>query len=164
MKFIKHSEYSVVERLNKLSAQISLLALLLNSKPHHKALMIVLSEAYVAHNILVEKVDQFVSNIVVSNVIAFTDDEIPFRCRGKTKALLDNESSMNVIPMATFSHLPVDLSHIRKTHLVVRAFDGTRKEVIRNMELPIQIGPCIFNIDTQVMDINPSCNYMLERY
>ncbi|XWS11570.1 hypothetical protein CRYUN_Cryun37aG0009400 [Craigia yunnanensis] len=31
------------------------------------------------------------------------------------------------------------------------------------MELPIQIGPCIFNIDFQVMDINPSYNYLLGR-
>ena len=95
-------------------------------------------------------------------MIAFTDDKIPYRGRGNTKALyitisckrytlqrslIDNRSSMNVIPMATLSRLLVDLSHIRKTHLVVRAFDGTKKEVIENMELPIQIGPCIFNID-----------------
>ena len=92
----------------------------------------------------------------MSNVIAFIDDEIPsgrrentkalyitIRCKGYTllRALLDNESSVNVIPMATLSCLLVDLSHMRKTHLVVCAFDGTRKEVIGNMELPIQIGP-----------------------
>ena len=34
LKFIKHSEYSVVEQLNKLLAHISLLGLLLNSEPH----------------------------------------------------------------------------------------------------------------------------------
>ena len=31
------------------------------------------------------------------------------------------------------------------------------------MELPIQIGPCIFNIDFQVMDINPCYNCLLGR-
>ena len=54
LKFIKHSEYSVVEQLNKLLARISLLALLMNFEPHRKALIKVLSEA-VAHNILVKK-------------------------------------------------------------------------------------------------------------
>ena len=167
-----------MEQLNKLPAWISLLILLLNSKPHCKALMRVLSEAYVAHNISVEKVNQFMSNIVVRNVIAFTDDEIPsgglkntkalyitIDCKGYTlpRALLDNGSSVNMIPMATLSCLPVDLSHMQKTHLVVCAFDGTRKEVIENLELPIQIGPCIFNIDFQVMDINPSYNCLLGR-
>ena len=33
MKFIKHSEYSVVEQLNKLQARIFLLTLLMNSSP-----------------------------------------------------------------------------------------------------------------------------------
>ena len=87
LKFIKHSEYSVIEELNKLLARIPLLALLLNSEPHRNALMKVLCEAYVAHNISVEKVDQLVSNIVVRNMIAFSDDEISSERHGSTKAL-----------------------------------------------------------------------------
>ena len=138
--------------------------------------MKVLSEAYIAHNISVEKVDQLVGNIIASNMIAFFDDEISLggrestkvlyitiSCKGYTllRAFLDNGLSVNVILMATLSRLHVDLFHLRKTHLVVRAFDGTRKEVIGNIELPIQIGQCTFNIDLQVMDINPSCNCLL---
>ena len=57
LKFIKHSENSVMEQLNKLPVRISLLALPMNFEPRHKALMKVLSEAYVAHNISMEKVD-----------------------------------------------------------------------------------------------------------
>ena len=34
LKFIKHSEYSIVEQLHKLPAKISLLALMMNSDPH----------------------------------------------------------------------------------------------------------------------------------
>ena len=63
--------------------------------------------------------------------------------------------------MAILSRLPIDISNMQKTHLVVRAFDETRKDVIRNMKLPNQIGPCIFSIDFQVMDINPLYNYQL---
>ena len=51
------------------------------------------------------------------------------------RPLIDNGLSMNVISMATLTHLPVDLSYMRKTHLVVRAFDGTRKKVMGNIEL-----------------------------
>ena len=93
-------------------------------------------------------------------MIALSDNEIPSGGRGKTKAfyitinckgytlpkaLLDNESSVNVIPMATLSRLHVDPSHMRKNHLVVCAFDGTK--VIGNKELPIQISSCTLNID-----------------
>ena len=42
VKFIKHSEYSIVEQLHKLSAKISLLALMLSSEPHKEAMLKVL--------------------------------------------------------------------------------------------------------------------------
>ena len=38
--------------------------------------------------------------------------------------------------MAALLRFPIDPFHIKKTHLVLRAFDGTRKEVIGNIELP----------------------------
>ena len=49
--------------------------------------MKVLSEAYVAHNISMEIVNQLVGNITASNMIAFSDDEIPSKGCGSMKAL-----------------------------------------------------------------------------
>ena len=42
LKFIKHSEYSIVEQLHKMPAKIFLLALMLNSEPHREAMLKVL--------------------------------------------------------------------------------------------------------------------------
>ena len=42
LKFIKHSEYSIVEQLHKLPTKISLLTLMVNSKPHREAMLKVL--------------------------------------------------------------------------------------------------------------------------
>ena len=42
LKFIKHSEYNIVEQLHKLPTKISLLALMMNSEPHRKAVLKVL--------------------------------------------------------------------------------------------------------------------------
>ena len=115
-------------------------------------------------------------NIVIRNTIAFLDDEIPSGGHGNTKALyitinykgytlpralLENGSFVNTIPMAILSRLPLNPSHMRNTHMVVCAFNETKSEVIGNIELLIQIGPCTFNIDFQVMDIYPSYNYWL---
>ena len=36
-------------------------------------------------------------------------------------------------------------------------------EVLRNIELPIQVGPCTFDSEFIVMDINPSYNCLLGR-
>ena len=44
LKFIKHSEYSIIEKLHKLPAKISLLTLMLNSEPHRDAVLKLLKQ------------------------------------------------------------------------------------------------------------------------
>ena len=57
----------------------------------------------------------------------------------------------------------MDRSHMKHTHTVVRAFDDTRREVTKEIEIEMQIGPCTFNVEFQVMDISPSYNCLLGR-
>ena len=178
LKFIKHSEYSVIEQLNKTPTRISLLSLFQNSDAHRNALLNALGETYVTPNFFVNGVDQLIGNITISACIAFTDEEIPLEGRDSTKALhitvkckshtvpralLDNGSSLNVMPMSTLSRLAIDLSNLRKSRMVVRTFDGTKREILENIKLPIQVGPCTFDSEFIVMDINPSYNYLLGR-
>ena len=59
--------------------------------------------------------------------------------------------------------LPVDRYYMKHTKTVVRAFDGTRREVTREIKIKVQIGPCTFNIEFQVMDISSSYNCLLKR-
>ena len=47
--------------------------------------------------------------------------------------------------------------------MVVRAFDGTKREVFGNIKLSIQVGPSTFDSEFIVMDINPSYNCLLGR-
>ena len=63
------------------------------------------------------------------------------------KVLIDNDSSLNVMPLSTLMRLPVDRSYMKNTKTVVRAFDGTRREVIGKIEIEVQIGPCTFNVE-----------------
>ncbi|KAK5785987.1 hypothetical protein PVK06_040611 [Gossypium arboreum] len=178
LKFIKHSEYNVVEQLSKQSARISVLSLLLNSEPHRNALLKVLNQAYVASNISVEKLDRWVNNLNTDNFISFSDDEIPLNSRVSVKALhittsckgyiipnvlIDNGSAFNVMPVATLSRIPIDLSYLRPCYSKVRAFDGTRREVMGKIEIPLEVGPYMYDIEFQVMDITPSYNCLLGR-
>ena len=57
--------------------------------------------------------------------------------------------------------LPVDRSYMKYSRTVVRAFDGTRREVTGEIEIEMQIGPCTFNVEFQVMDISPSYSCLL---
>ena len=68
-----------------------------------------------------------------------------------------------MMPISTLSRLPSDLSNMKKSQMVVRAFDRTKREVFRNIELPIQVGPYTFDSEFIVMDINPSYNCLLGR-
>ncbi|XP_012477751.1 uncharacterized protein LOC105793386 [Gossypium raimondii] len=178
LKFLKHSKYNVVEQLHKQPALISVLALLLNSEMHRSALMKVLNETYVANNIFVGKLDRLVNNISGDNFIFFNDDEIPPEGMGSTKALhittrckgytlpgvlIDNGSALNVLPLSTLNRLPIDSSHMKTCQNIVGAFDSTERKVMRRIEIPLLIGPKIYEVDFLVMDMKPSYNCLLGR-
>ena len=89
---------------------------------------------------------------MMNNYISFSDDEIPPNGRGSTKALhittkvkdctlfmvlIDNGSSLNVMPLSVLMRLPVDKSYMKHTKTMVRAFDDTRREVIGEIEIEV---------------------------
>ncbi|KAA3482495.1 gag/pol polyprotein [Gossypium australe] len=178
LKFLKHSEYSVVEQLHKQPVRISVLALLSSSEVHRKALMKVLNETYVTKDISVSKLDRLIGNINADNFISFSDDEILSGGMGSTKALhitthckgsilpsvlIDNGSALNVLPLSTLKRLPIDSSHMKTCQNIVRAFDGTERRVMGRIDIPLQIGPNTYEVDFLVMDINPSYTCLLGR-
>ncbi|XP_017628470.1 uncharacterized protein LOC108471349 [Gossypium arboreum] len=129
LKFLKHSEYSVVEQLRKQVACISVLALLLSSEGSAKAL------------------------------------HITTRCKGYTlpSVLIGNGSALNVLPLSILNRFPIDGSHMKTCHNVVRAFDGTERKVMGRIDIPLMNGPNTFEVDFLVMDIMPSYNCLLGR-
>ena len=93
-----------------------------------------LGETYVTPTISVDGIDQLVRNITAGACITFTDEEIPSEGRDNTKTLhitikckshimpqtlLDNGSSLNVMPMSILSRLPIDLLNMKKSQIVV---------------------------------------------
>jgi len=75
--------------------------------------------------------------------------------------LIDNGSSLNMMLRATLDKLPCERDNIRPSSMIVRAFDGSRREVIREIELPIQVGLCTLEVVFQVMDIIPTYSCLL---
>ncbi|TYK27810.1 uncharacterized protein E5676_scaffold749G00390 [Cucumis melo var. makuwa] len=138
----------------------------------------ILNKAHVRHDISVEKFCGIIGNITSSNFIVFTDDEIlpeglghtkPLHIQVKckdyviTRVLVDNGLALNIMPKSTLLKLPVDMSHIKSSTMVMKAFDGSRREVMGDIELPVKIGLCIFNIVFQVMEITPTYSFLLGR-
>ena len=156
MKTIQKANYSVIQQLNKSPTHISILALLPSSKVHHEALLKVLKETYVPTGITNSSFKGMVSLVLATNKVSISDDELPLEDRNHTlamhiivkcedmivtKVLIDNGSALNVYPMATLERLKVDMSLIKPSTMIIRAFDDTHCEVQGRTKLMIEIGP-----------------------
>ena len=144
LRIIQQSKFKVIEQLNKTPARISLFGLLMDSEPHQALLVKILNEAHVAQVISVEGFGGIINNIAANIYLTFTNEEIPIEGQGHNRALhisvkcldhivakvlIDNDSSLNVVPKATLDKLPFNASHLRPSSMVVRAFDENRQDV-----------------------------------
>ena len=111
-----------------------------------------------AQDISMEGFGGIINNITANNYLTFTDEEILIEGRGHNRALhvsvkcldhfvakvlINNGSSLNVMPKSALGKLPFNTSHLRPSSMVVRAFDGSRRDVRGEIDLPIQIEPHI---------------------
>ncbi|XP_058757655.1 uncharacterized protein LOC131630928 [Vicia villosa] len=178
LKIIKKSEYKVVDQLSQTQSKISILQLLLCSETHRNALLRLLSTAFVPPEISVNQLEGVVSNINAGNGLGFTDADLPsegrnhnralhisVECKGTmlSRVLVDNGSSLNVLPKSSLMRLDYSGVEIRPSELTVRAFDGSKRSVFGEVDLPIMIGPQLFTITFFVMDIHPSYSCLLGR-
>ena len=79
------------------------------------------------------------------------------------RVLIDNGLALNVCPMAILECLKVDMSFIKPSTMIIRAFDGTRQEVQGKIELIIEIGLRSFMVSFQVIKVDSPYNMPLWR-
>ena len=116
LKKLKVPDYSIVEQLKKMPAQISLLSLLLHSEEHRLVLNKVLNEAHVPKETTVNQLENMARRVFESNAITFTNDELPKEGAGHNKALhltvtcegyyvkrvmIDGGSGVDICPLST---------------------------------------------------------------
>ncbi|XP_050918988.1 uncharacterized protein LOC127136482 [Lathyrus oleraceus] len=156
LKMIRKSDYKIVDQLYQTPSKISILSLLLNSQSHREALLKVLAQAHVTQDITIGQFDGMVSNITACNTLSFSNEELPkegqnhnralhvsIKCQEDSLAgvLVDTGSSINVLPKRELAKLSYQGSEMNPNALVVKAFDGSRRTIGGEVELPIQIGP-----------------------
>ncbi|RDY06722.1 hypothetical protein CR513_09248, partial [Mucuna pruriens] len=90
---------------------------------------------------------------------------ISVKCLGHllTRVLVDNGSSLNVMPKVTLEKFPYDKTKVKSSAIIVRSFDGSKREVMGELKIPIHIGPFEFQISFQIMDIKHAYNCLLGR-
>src|ERR1044072_1389025 len=178
LKLNKKTEYRGGDQLMQTPSKISILSLLLNSEAHREALMKVLDQAYVDHDLTTDHFGGIVGNITACNNLSFSDEELPEEGKDHNLALhismicqsdslsnvlVDTGSSLNVMPKTTLARLAYKGTPMKFNDIVVRAFDGSRKSVIGEVDLPMTIGPQTFQITFQVMDVPSAYSCLLGR-
>ncbi|XP_050918683.1 uncharacterized protein LOC127136129 [Lathyrus oleraceus] len=147
-RIIKKTEYKLVDHLQQTPSKILILSLLLSSEGHKDAFLKILKRAYVPQEITVNQLETVVSSVNASHGLGFTDLDLTMDGRNHNKALakLDCEGLI-----------------LRPTDLVVRAFDGSKRAVFGEVELPVKIGPEVFKSVFCVMDIQSAYSCLLGR-
>ncbi|XP_050878831.1 uncharacterized protein LOC127082643 [Lathyrus oleraceus] len=178
LRIIKKSDYKVVDQLNQTPSKISMLSLLLNSEAHKNSLLKVLNATHITKDITIEQFDDVIAYVTTGNFLGINDDELPVEGKNHNKALhislkcidtilsrvlVYTGFSLNVIPKTTLIKLPMEGISMKPNTLIIKAFDGLRRAVIGEVDLPTKIGPTIFNITFQVMDIHPGYSCLLGR-
>ncbi|XP_075098019.1 uncharacterized protein LOC142175335 [Nicotiana tabacum] len=178
LKKMKLQDYSIIDQLRKTPAQISLLSLLLHSEEHRRVLIKTLNEAYVSEKTTVNHLEKMAERFFEVNRITFSDDDLPEEGAGHNRALhlmvkceghyvkgvmIDGGSSVDVCPLSTLQQLNIDNNRIRTSNVSIRAFDGSKRDTIGEIELTMTIGPVDFNIVFQVLDMETSYNFLLGR-
>ncbi|XP_075091539.1 uncharacterized protein LOC142171742 [Nicotiana tabacum] len=178
LKKMKLQDYSIIDQLRKTSAQISLLSLLLHSEEHCRVLIKTLNEAYVSEKTTVNHLEKMAERFFEVKRITFSDDDLPEEGAGHNRALhlmvkceghyvkgvmIDRGSSVDVCPLSTPQQLNIDNNRIRTSNVSIRAFDGSKRDTIGEIELTMTIGPVDFNIVFQVLDMETSYNFLLGR-
>lgn len=74
--------------------------------------------------------------------------------------LIDIGFLLNICPLRTLTRLEVDLSRMQTWKKNMKAYDGFWRVTIRDIALNMVIGPVIFSITFQTMDISASYNIL----
>ena len=155
-----------------------MLALLLCSEVHAKALIKFLKAAHVPQETSADQFQNCVASLTAENGLGFSDVDltpkgrnhndalhISVECRGTTLAhvLVDTGSSLNVLPKKALDRLDCEGLELKPSDIVVRAFDGSKRMVHGEVDIPIKVGTEVFKSTFYVMDIRPSYSCLLGR-
>lgn len=140
----------MVDQLLQTPSKISVFCLLLNFEAYQKSLMKVLEQVYVDHDVTMGLFDGVVGNITTCDVLCFSDEEV--LPEGKkhnhvsslSNVLVDTCSSLNVMSKTTLSKLAYQGTPMKHSGVVVKAFDGSKRTIIGEVDLPMMIGPQVF--------------------
>ena len=153
-----------------------MLSLLLCSKAHAQALVKFLKFAHVTQEISADQFENYVSSLTNDNGLGFSDVDltpegknhnkalyVSIECRGTTldHVLIDKGSSLNFLLKGALDRLDCEGVVLKPKDIIVRAFDGSKRMVHGEANLPIRVGSEVFESTFYVIHILPAYSYLL---
>ena len=77
--------------------------------------------------------------------------------------LVDTSSSLNILPKGALDRLDCKGVIRKPSDIMVRSFDGSKRMVHEEVDLPIRVGSQVFESTFYVMDIRPTYSCLLRR-
>ena len=139
-------------------------------------MIIFLKKAHVPQETTVDQFENCVASLTADNGLGFSDTDltpvgrnhnkalhVSIECKGTTLAhvLVDTGSSLNILPKGSLKRLDCEGLVLKPSDIVVRAFDGSKRMVHGEVDLPIKVGSQNFNSTFYVMDIRPAYSCLL---
>ncbi|RVW62095.1 hypothetical protein CK203_058926 [Vitis vinifera] len=172
---VRREDDEVLRQLQSTQARISIWSLLASSSIHRDALIRALSQIRVETTTTPERLIHMMT-VGRATCIVFSDDDlssdgldhvrplyITVGCSGRRvpSVLLENDSTLNVCPLATAIALGFAPSDFGPSTQTVRVYDSTKREVMGTLMIDLQIGPATFSTLFQVLRIPTSFNLLL---
>ena len=153
-----------------------MLALLLCSEAHAKALVKFLKSDHVPQETSADQFEDCVTSLTADNGLGFSDADltpkgrkhkdalhVSIECRGTTLAhiLVNMGSSLNALPKGALDILDCEGLTLKPCNIMGRDFDGSKRMVHGEVDIPIKVGSQTFDSNFYVMDIRTSYSYLL---
>ena len=132
-----------------------MLSLMLCSKAHSQALVKFFKYAHVPQEISADQFENYVAILTNDNGLGFSDVDltpegknhnkalyVSIECRGITldHVLIDKGSSLNFLLKGALDRLDYEGVVLKPSDIMVRAFDGLKRMVHIEVDLPIKVG------------------------
>ena len=166
----------VLKKLQKTQANISLRGLLMALYTHCQNLVDLLNQIQVPTTTTPQDLNAMIGSISRELTISYSDKDltkkgkhhndplhITIDAKGKRipMVLIDDGSALNVCPSKTASCLGLSIEDFMPTDQHMRAYDNSRREVLRTMTLELIIGLMIKKVEFQVLNIASCFNMLL---
>ena len=132
--------------------------------------------AYVPQETSTDQFKDCVASPTADNGLGFSDADltpngrkhndalhVSIECRGTTMAhvLVDTGSSLNVLPKKALDRLDCEGLTLKPSNIVVRDFDGSKRMVHGEVDIPVKVGSQTFESTFYVMDIRSAYSCLL---